>query len=81
MEDASSLQSLGKRGDASAMAALLRSPGCDVNCRDGAGRTAAHEAAAAGHLHVLSLLLEHGADCSPKVRATDPALVQQKTPI
>jgi ankyrin repeat protein len=69
MEDSRSLQSLGKRGEAAAIAALLQSGGCEVNCRDSAGRTALHEAAAAGHLQVLRMLLEHGADCNPKVRA------------
>ena len=53
-----------REGDAGAaeVAALLLAGGLDVNAADADGKTALHEAAAAGNLAAATMLLGHGAD-------------------
>ena len=44
------------------VARLLLQCGEDVNCADGRGDTALHDAAYFDHLEIAKLLIEHGAD-------------------
>ena len=68
------LQEAATRGDAAALALLLRCHGRDVDARDQDGSTALHAAAAAGHAAAARLLLDGGAECDAATNYSDTPL-------
>lgn len=64
-----------KRGDAEKVKALLKQ-GVDIEATtDSTGSTPLHLAAAGGHLDVVKLLLEHGADINAMDRGRSTPLI------
>ncbi|XP_012543973.2 uncharacterized protein LOC101747202 [Bombyx mori] len=59
---AAALLEAAARGDAARLASLLNADSRDVNATDENGCTALQRAAADGHVEVVTLLLQHGAD-------------------
>lgn len=57
-----SLLECAARGDANQLTRLIKAKSCNVNASDESGCSALQRAAADGHVEVVTLLLEHGAD-------------------
>jgi ankyrin repeat protein len=53
---------------------VLRDAGANVNAKDKQGFTALHCAAAAGHAHICTLLVESGADSCAKTNRGETAV-------